>query len=738
MTTELQLKGYSTATLATTVGAERELIINTDTWQPTFHDGVTPGGNSISERTQIVQVTEADFTAGVYTASAPGNNRLYIVDLSASGDDRTFKVQDATAGTAALVQAINYNAGSVKLTVTTVGGTQLIGDATSQLFEKSSETMTLTDDTTRFVVTQDSRINKSSVDVIAWNDGVTEAIDLEDEARHYLSSNKLSGSTITKDTTTVDVAQGEWYLRNADNDDATLRPAVVAAATGISIPDNDTTYITADYNGGTPIHSSETDISNIPCQSKCVAAVVSRVNSNIDVLELGEYANDFYAKYARAEAVTGWLKYGDGLQISETGTRNIAITAGSLYIGVARFTTPALDTSAAGTFTYYYQDGVGGWAEQASSTQINHTQYDDGSGTLATGSANKYYVHAVYARINSPTEFAVIYPQVVYNSLAEAQANAGSPQTVPAFGEAFSTGRFIGSIITKYNTVAFEDILSPFSETLVSATPTEHNNLSGLQLSTTGVTYGHIDDQAQTIYGAKTFNSNVAATLSTAAQPNITSVGKLTGFESTGIDDNASSTAVTIDSSQNVGIGTGSGVDNPFHLETVNSNESQVKIEGVSTQTAFYISNEGTNSTALAHGWYRTGGSWNSTNGVSLMSLQNGNVLFYQIANGAGNGTPAASNMRFTIQGNGNVGMSTTTFGTSATNTLAIANGTAPTTGPSDEIQIYSTDLSAGNTMLGLRTEGTNVGTGTPTADRTVAIEINGTTYYLIASTSAT
>jgi hypothetical protein len=41
-----------------------------------------------------------------------------------------------------------------------------------------------------------------------------------------------------------------------------------------------------------------------------------------------------------------------------------------------------------------------------------------------------------------------------------------------------------------------------------------------------------------------------------AAQPTITSVGTLTNFTSTGIDDNATSTAITIDASENVGIGT--------------------------------------------------------------------------------------------------------------------------------------------------------------------------------------
>src|SRR6056300_1286695 len=58
-----------------------------------------------------------------------------------------------------------------------------------------------------------------------------------------------------------------------------------------------------------------------------------------------------------------------------------------------------------------------------------------------------------------------------------------------------------------------------------------------------------------------TANTSITGTLATAAQPNITSVGTLTGFTSTGIDDNATSTAITIDSSQNVGIGTISSSD---------------------------------------------------------------------------------------------------------------------------------------------------------------------------------
>ena len=62
---------------------------------------------------------------------------------------------------------------------------------------------------------------------------------------------------------------------------------------------------------------------------------------------------------------------------------------------------------------------------------------------------------------------------------------------------------------------------------------------------------------ATTSSGAEV-TGTLAATLSTAAQPNITSVGTLTSFRSTGIDDNADALAITIDSSERVGIGTSS------------------------------------------------------------------------------------------------------------------------------------------------------------------------------------
>lgn len=54
-----------------------------------------------------------------------------------------------------------------------------------------------------------------------------------------------------------------------------------------------------------------------------------------------------------------------------------------------------------------------------------------------------------------------------------------------------------------------------------------------------------------------------------------------------------------------------------------------------------------------------------------------------------------------------------------------------------NSFKIGSVDLSGGNTMLAMYGEGTCIGAGTPAADTTIAVEVNGTTYYILASTAA-
>lgn len=144
----------------------------------------------------------------------------------------------------------------------------------------------------------------------------------------------------------------------------------------------------------------------------------------------------------------------------------------------------------------------------------------------------------------------------------------------------------------------------------------------------------------------------------------------------------------------------------------------------------------------------------NDLGGLNQYFINSGDRFLDIYTGGAPNGAAGGSSIRFLttavtastfpvecmrIDSAGNVGIGTVSFGTSATKVLALGTGAAPTTGPADTIQIYSTDLSAGNTMLSLYTEGTSVNSSTTnTTTHKIAIRVNGTVYYLLANTSST
>ena len=95
---------------------------------------------------------------------------------------------------------------------------------------------------------------------------------------------------------------------------------------------------------------------------------------------------------------------------------------------------------------------------------------------------------------------------------------------------------------------------------------------------------------------------------------------------------------------------------------------------------------------------------------------------------------------RIRIDSSGNVGVGVTTFGTSAAKVLGLGTGTEPTTGPTGTVQLFTSTRSASNTIPAIFTEGsgvTNAAITNTTVTNKIAIKVNGTIYYLLATTSA-
>ena len=173
-----------------------------------------------------------------------------------------------------------------------------------------------------------------------------------------------------------------------------------------------------------------------------------------------------------------------GLMLSETGTRNIALTAGVLWAElVNRFSIDPFDSSTSGAFSAWYRNGSGGWTESVTQTAINNTQYDAGTGALAALTANRYGVHWVFVVHDSTVH--VVFGQGDY-TLAQAQAST-IPASLPGVLTAYAS--FVGRIIIQKSAAAFTEIRSAFTATIGSSVVASHNDLSGLQGGTAGEYY---------------------------------------------------------------------------------------------------------------------------------------------------------------------------------------------------------------------------------------------------------
>ena len=130
-----------------------------------------------------------------------------------------------------------------------------------------------------------------------------------------------------------------------------------------------------------------------------------------------------------------------------------------------------------------------------------------------------------------------------------------------------------------------------------------------------------------------------------AAQPTITSVGTLTGFTSTGIDDNATSTAITITSDEKVGI----GINQPTEmLEIYNTSSPAIQLND--------------------------GGDYKSIMRLAGNDLEirgsSGSLEFY-----TGSADGDSSTQRLTIDSGGNVGIGVTPAAFNAASTAVQLSG---------------------------------------------------------------
>ena len=226
----------------------------------------------------------------------------------------------------------------------------------------------------------------------------------------------LSGGSINDDGDgTITVDSGYGFIRATDSDLSTLFSFGWPQESGanVTLIDNDMNYIYVEYNAGVPqVISTTTELTDV--NTNILLGTVYRIGIvlHITVDTKAKVDNGIFKTIDRFNS-TEPFAWESGAMVSETGTLKIAVTPGTFWQGLTRFTTASFDSNGADTFTYTYRDGSGGWTFVPASTQIDNLKYDDGSGTLATlGMFSRYGVHWVY--IENDSDIYVVYGEGTY------------------------------------------------------------------------------------------------------------------------------------------------------------------------------------------------------------------------------------------------------------------------------------------------------------------------------------
>jgi hypothetical protein len=160
---------------------------------------------------------------------------------------------------------------------------------------------------------------------------------------------------------------------------------------------------------------------------------------------------------------------------------------------------------------------------------------------LSEVSNNDFCLYHVFATNDSSNPVISVMGQGIYTTLANARTGANTELANLLLSFPAPEFKALGTIIFQTSTSYGNAVKARIRSTDTGATyidwrkdqtgntissPTDHNGLTNLQLSQAGVTYGHINDQAQTLAGQKTFSSAPIISTGTADRAVVTGASK--------------------------------------------------------------------------------------------------------------------------------------------------------------------------------------------------------------------
>lgn len=294
----------------------------------------------------------------------------------------------------------------------------------------------------------------------------------------YLSASVLGDANVTdQGDGTVRTSAVDVIVKTSDDVAAPVKAMTCPAGTDVALTDEATNYLYCYDNSGTPTLGVTTQGSPPTTTTQVILAAIRRDGTSLHITEdLQKYADYTRRNDQRIVLINGTERL-SGLAPSETGTMNLAITAGTYSVGSQSYSLSSFDSSGADTMNLIYRDGVGGFTETTGATTIPWTTYDDGSGTPATLGNNQYSIWWVYRMCDGDVYIVYGRSSYLYSAAAQAQPFTDIPGELTDDISSVLLGKLI---IQKEETTDFTEVELSWTSHWQGEAITTHNNLSGL------------------------------------------------------------------------------------------------------------------------------------------------------------------------------------------------------------------------------------------------------------------
>lgn len=241
-----------------------------------------------------------------------------------------------------------------------------------------------------------------------------------------------------------------------------------------TLTDNTTSYVVADYNGGSPILRITTDVNEITESNIIPVFTIYRSGATLHTLDWDTLGRGLANKTHQSIVKTQRYRRESGLAISESGTRNVNLSSGIIYVGANRQSLSSI-ASLTDNIIYFERTGASSW-NTTSIQSYNNTQYWNGT-TNATLTNGRYAVNWLFRGVESQKHLYMVIGEGDYN-LAQAQASQ-PPANLP--GNITSHGLLVGRIIVAKSANVATQIDSAFNIVFTQQAASNHNDLGAIQ-----------------------------------------------------------------------------------------------------------------------------------------------------------------------------------------------------------------------------------------------------------------